>query len=171
MNWQAQIYAIKKLAIMVTGSIYGYLLSFIMPVRWFLLIVVIVVLVDLYAGTKAARKRGEKIKDDGIRKAGNKITNYFIIILISEAMRLVFFKDINITYVVSGIIAMAEYYSIAGHVSELTGLDIVTALKEYIGDKIKVRIKNGGKNDNTDNDGAIEENSTVNDTDISNASS
>lgn len=153
---------LKQTLIALAGSLYGYLLNFIIPIKYFLFLVGILVLVDLYFGTRAAKKGGDKINGDGIKKCVEKTKDYFVAILVTEAMRLVFFKDsLNITYVISGIISVAEYYSIIGHVSELTGLDILTTIKEYIGDRITKRVKNGGKDEPIINDTAIKEDSPV----------
>lgn len=110
-----------------------YVISFIAPLKWYLIAVGLLTMCDLYTGIRAGKKRGEKIKSFGLRRSVDKIVLYFIAILLSELMMRAFFQSmlpdgtptsISITFVTASFIALVELKSNLENISEVTGLDI-----------------------------------------------
>lgn len=63
------------------------LVDFFEPLRWILLLALIIVFVDLRFGVRAARKRGETIRTSrAIRRTINKIVDYFCWILLAGVL-------------------------------------------------------------------------------------
>lgn len=63
------------------------LIDFFEPLRWILLLALLVVLVDLRFGIRAARKRGETIRTSrAIRRTINKIVDYICWILLAGVL-------------------------------------------------------------------------------------
>lgn len=124
---------LKKIAF----SLVYFALAFVTPIRWYLLAVGILVMVDLFTGIRAAKKRNEAIRSKGMRNSINKIALYFVAILLSEMMQQVFFKAIlpahmSITAVTAGFIGLVEFKSNLENIAEVTGLDIWKRLIEII---------------------------------------
>lgn len=115
------------------AAIGGWLLSFILPIVPFLVFVMVLVFTDLYTGTKAAKKRGEKINSKGFRRTVEKISLYFIGILIAEGMRVVFSIPFQVAYVVSFAIAISEFKSNIENIETVTGVHIWESIKKRFG--------------------------------------
>ncbi len=110
---------------------YACLVSFFVPIKPFLVFTTVLVLCDLYTGTKAARHRGEVIHSAGLRRTVQKITLYFIAILLAKGMIVVFGIDFtHIDYIVSGLISVTEFKSNMENISQVTGVDIWAKLVE-----------------------------------------
>jgi phage-related holin len=107
-----------------------YVMFFISPIVPMLLFVGFLVMADLFTGTKAAIKRGEIIHSKGLARSVSKITLYFIAILLSRGMEVVFFENIPVTSLTAGYIALAEFKSNLENIGEYTGTDIWNYIKE-----------------------------------------
>jgi len=105
----------------------SWVASFLMPIQPFLILVVALLFSDLFTGVAAARKRKEKVSSKGLRRTVEKMLIYFVAILCSEGMKLVFLGSIPFTYFVALAIAAAEFKSVLENVEVVTGL---TGLKE-----------------------------------------
>jgi hypothetical protein len=83
-------------------------------------------------GTVAAKHRGEVIHSRGLRRSIVKITLYFTAILLSEGFEKVFGLDIDISYMVAGLIAITEFKSNLENIGEVTGIDIWSKIAEKL---------------------------------------
>ena len=102
----------------------GWLASFFIPIKGFLLFTVAVVIADTITGIKAARKQGKVITSKGLYRTTEKIVVYFVAIMIFEGAKNTFSITIPITYMVASMIAGTELFSIAENVKRITGVNI-----------------------------------------------
>ena len=102
----------------------GWLASFFIPIKGFLLFTVAVVIADTITGIKAARKQGKVITSKGLYRTTEKIVVYFVAIMIFEGAKNTFSITIPITYMVASMIAGKELFSIAENVKRITGVNI-----------------------------------------------
>ena len=109
----------------------GFITSFFIPIKGFLLFTVFVVFADTITGILAARKRGEAITSKGLYRTSQKIVVYFVGIMIFEGSRITFNLPLNITYMVAFTIATTELYSIAENIRSITGVNISTYLLRF----------------------------------------
>jgi len=113
-----------------------WLISMVIPLAPFLIFTIILVLFDLWTGTKAARKRGEQLHSKGFRRTIEKIKTYFIVIFLAKGLMEVFFVpkgiEFDLVYIVSGLIALSEAKSIFENAYTITGVDFW----KQIGDKL-----------------------------------
>ncbi len=69
------------------AAIMSNLLDFMEPLKWFLLLGLILIIVDLRFGILAARARGEKIRvSRAVRRTANKIIDYLCWVLVAGAI-------------------------------------------------------------------------------------
>lgn len=120
----------------------SWIMSFIVPLTPFLAFTVVLVLCDLYTGTRAARHRGEQINSRGLKRTIEKISLYFIAILLSNGMEAVFFLlkgwHTELTFVVSSIIALTEFKSNIENISAYTGAQIWPSIVDKMPDIMKL---------------------------------
>lgn len=102
----------------------GFIASFFIPIKGFLLFTVFVVFTDTITGILAARKRGEQITSKGLYRTSQKCLVYLCGIMIFEGARLTFQLPFNITYMVAFTIATTELFSIAENIKSITGVNI-----------------------------------------------
>lgn len=118
--------------------------SFFGPITSFLGITLFLVFADLITGVWAAQKRSEKIHSKGLRKSIGKIIAYFLAIILSRSMEIVFFEEtwvqdhIPVTYMVSGFISAVEFQSNIENIGEITGLDIWSQIKKKLNELLKL---------------------------------
>lgn len=108
----------------ILSLVFGSLLSYIIEVKAFLIIMIILVACDLYTGIKAAQKRGEVIKSWGLRRTTSKMTLYFIAIMLSKGME-VAFNIPQLVYICALYVCITEFKSNLENISFVTGINIV----------------------------------------------
>jgi uncharacterized membrane protein len=111
------------------SALIAWCVSFLMPIQPFLILILALVFSDLITGLMAARKRIEKITSLGLRRTVNKLLIYFVAILCSEGMRIVFLGNIPFTYFFALAISAAEFKSVLENVENATG---VSGLNELL---------------------------------------
>jgi len=109
----------------------GFVASFFIPIKGFLLFTVAVVFADTITGIKAARKEGQKISSKGLYRTTEKIVVYFVAILIFEGAKNTFNIPFPITYMVAMMISGTELYSVAENVKRITGLELGTLITKF----------------------------------------
>jgi uncharacterized membrane protein len=109
----------------------GFVASFFIPIKGFLLFTVFVVFADTVTGILAANKRGERITSKGLYRTSQKVVVYFVGIMIFEGARNTFSLPLNITYMVAFTIATTELYSIAENIKSMTGVNIGTLILRF----------------------------------------
>jgi uncharacterized membrane protein len=109
----------------------GYIFSFFIPIKGFLIFTVFVVFGDMGTGIIAAKKEGQKINSRGLYRTIEKIVVYFCAILIFEGARNTFSLPFNITYMAAFLIATVELYSISENIKRITGVNLGVLITRF----------------------------------------
>lgn len=109
----------------------GFIFSFFIPIKGFLLFTVAVVFADTITGVKAAKKEGQKISSKGLYRTTEKIVVYFVAILIFEAAKNTFSIPFPITYMVAMMISATELFSVAENIKRITGVELGTLITRF----------------------------------------
>jgi len=124
---------------LIKGLVYAawvWLWAQIVPVAHFLGFTVVLVVLDLYTGVRAARHRKEPIRSHGFSRTTEKIALYFVAILLSHGMHQVFFAPMGVKFdlvwLVAGLISLTEFKSNLENIGTVTGMDIWGSISQYI---------------------------------------
>jgi uncharacterized membrane protein len=109
----------------------GWIASFFIPIKGFLIFTIFVVAADMATGIMAARKEQQKINSKGLYRTTEKIVVYFVSILIFEGAKKTFSIPVPITYMVAMMIAATELFSIAENVKRITGVELGTLILRF----------------------------------------
>ena len=109
----------------------GYIFSFFVPIKGFLIFTIFVVFADMGTGILAAKKEGQKINSRGLYRTIEKIIVYFCAILIFEGARNTFSLPFNITYMAAFLIATVELYSISENIKRITGVNLGVLITRF----------------------------------------
>jgi uncharacterized membrane protein len=108
----------------------GWIFSFFIPIKGFLIFTIFVVFADMATGIIAAKKEGQKINSRGLYRTIEKIIVYFCAILIFEGARNTFSLP-NITYMAAFLIATVELYSISENIKRITGVNLGVLITRF----------------------------------------
>jgi phage-related holin len=131
-------------------TLISWIWSLVLPLAPFVGITVILVVFDMLTGIAAAYHRKEPITSKAMRRTIMKITLYLIGILASEAVHKVFLMKlgshgpINITFVVSGLVAATEFKSLMENIRTVTGVNFLNKIIEALPDVWKFLNNNKG---------------------------
>lgn len=128
---------LDNIILAISGMVVNYIYPFMLPIKSFLILTLALVACDTITGIMAAERRGEKVSSKGIRRTLEKIIAYFIAILLSEGMRVVFMNEVQVPYFVALIIAIAEFKSNIENIEHISGHSIWQMLKS----KMKINEK------------------------------
>jgi uncharacterized membrane protein len=109
----------------------GFIFSFFLPIKHFLIFTIFVVIADTITGIKAAKKEGQKITSKGLYRTSEKILVYFTSIMIFHGAQLTFNIPLPIVYLASSIIAGTELFSVAENVKRITGVNLATIILKF----------------------------------------
>lgn len=109
----------------------GWIFSFFIPIKGFLIFTVFVVFADMGTGIMASRKEGQKINSKGLYRTMEKIVVYFCGILIFEGARNTFSLPFNITYMAAFLMAVVELTSISENIKRITGVNLGTLITRF----------------------------------------
>lgn len=109
----------------------GFIFSFLIPIKGFLIFTIFVVFADMVTGIRAAKKEGQKISSKGLYRTSEKIVVYFVGIMIFEAAKNTFSLPVPITYMVAFIIATTELFSISENIKRITGVNLTTIILKF----------------------------------------
>lgn len=109
----------------------GWIFSFFVPIKGFLIFTIFVVFADMGTGILAAKKEGQKINSRGLYRTIEKIIVYFCAILIFEGARNTFSLPFNITYMAAFLIATVELYSISENIKRITGVNLGVLITRF----------------------------------------
>lgn len=107
---------------------------FLIPIQWYLVFMIAAIIFDTITGIMAAIKENgaKSIKSKGIWRTIEKILIAFMVILLSEGFRRLWIPMIPLTQGVSAIIAAAEVLSVYENYRRITGVDILTKLRDKL---------------------------------------
>lgn len=99
--------------------------AFFMPLKPLLLGALVLVVVDMWTGIRAAKARGEHIRSRGIYRTGIKFRDYAVLIIVGEVMSKMFFSEmpINFSTIASMFIAYTEFRSFCENMYDITKND------------------------------------------------
>lgn len=120
----------------VAGMALATASSFVMPVKHFLFIIGVLVVVDMYTGWRASKKlRGEKFNSKGMGGTIEKTVLYMLAVLICRGVDLSFGlgDTLGTTYAVAGLITGRELLSNLENIGKVTGLDLAGKVREMFG--------------------------------------
>jgi len=109
----------------------GFVASFFIPIKGFLIFTIFVVFADTVTGIKAAKKEGQKISSKGLYRTTEKIIVYFVAILIFEGAKNTFSIPFPITYMVAMMISATELFSVAENIKRITGVELGTLITKF----------------------------------------
>lgn len=109
---------------------------FLLPIAWYLVFTLALVLADLYTGWKASNMR---FISRGVRKSIDKAIAYFIAILIAHAFDLLYLPEgrLIVSFAVSSVIASTEMLSVYENIQRHTGTGLLSAIKKYLNGNLK----------------------------------
>ena len=110
----------------------GTLISFVTNIAPFLYITFLLVIVDLYTGVRAARKRQEKISSKGFFRTVEKFLIYGSTVIVLESITKVFDIPLPLTYMGALAIVITELKSFSENMNYLTGVDILYKIGEIL---------------------------------------
>ena len=104
---------------------------FLLPIAWYLVFTVVLVVADLYTGWRASNMR---FISRGVRKTIDKLIAYFIAILIAHAFDLLYLADggLIVSFAVSSVIASTEMLSVYENIQRQTGTGLLSAVKKFL---------------------------------------
>ena len=108
----------------------GWIASFFIPIKGFLIFTIFVVFADMATGIMAARKEQQKINSKGLYLTMEKIFVYFCGILIFVGARNNFSLP-NITYMASFLMAAVELTSISENIKRITTVNLATLITRF----------------------------------------
>ena len=110
---------------------FGWVASFFIPIKGFLIFTIFVVFADMGTGIMAAKKEGQNINSKGLYRTMEKIVVYFCAILIFEGARNTFSLPFNITYMTAFLIAAVELTSISENIKRITGVNLGVLITRF----------------------------------------
>ena len=114
------------------AAMMGWVLSFILPIKDFLILTSALVVIDLATGVMAAKRRGDEIRSRSLMRTTIKLLLYYSAILATEGVQMVFAENIPLTYITAFTISVTELKSILENVDAGTG----SKLAQMIIDKL-----------------------------------
>lgn len=119
------------------AAMLGWALSFILPIKDFLILTTSLVILDLLTGLVAANRRKEKVVSRGLMRTPAKLLLYYSAILAAEGVQVVFVHMLPVTYVAAFTIALTELKSIMENVDSGTGTGLVKAVVDKLSALLK----------------------------------
>ncbi len=111
--------------------------QFVLPLKSFIGVTLLLVVADLITGVQAAAKRGEMIHSRGFRRTVLKFSMYCVAIIGAHAMETVFFKDFPMVFSISAYIAVAEFWSLLENVGTVTGTNVLESVRKQLSGILK----------------------------------
>lgn len=112
-------------------------IQWVLPLKAFVGVTLLLVLADLVTGVQAAARRGEVVHSRGFRRTVLKFTMYCVAIIAAHAMETVFFPAFPMVFTISAYIAATEFWSVLENVGTVTGTNVLEAVRRYLSDILK----------------------------------
>lgn len=107
-------------------------LNWLVPIRDFVLVTLLLVFFDLGTGLQAARKRGETIHSKGLRRTITKFAMYVAAIIGANAVQTVYFPQFPMVFAISAFIAATELLSVLENVGTVTGTNVAGVIRDKL---------------------------------------
>lgn len=118
--------------------------QWVLPLKSFIGVTLMLVLADLITGVQAAYKRGEIIHSRGFRRTVLKFTMYCVAIITAHSMETVFFKTFPMVFSIAAYISVAEFWSVLENVGTVTGTNVLESVRKQLSSILKNN--KGGEN-------------------------
>lgn len=102
------------------------------PIHAMLIATGFLIAIDTITGVWRAKVRGEKITSNGFRRLITKIVAYNLAIVTGFVIQTYMIPAIAVVGLISAAIAVTEGKSILENLSEITGVDLLSAVKEKL---------------------------------------
>lgn len=105
---------------------------FFLPIQWYLLFTCFIVLADLYTGWRASNM---PFISRGVRRSIDKISMYFLAIIIAHAFDLLYLSEgrLILSFAISSVIISTEMLSVYENISRKTGTGLAELFKKILG--------------------------------------
>lgn len=113
------------------------LLDWVMPIKTFVIITLLLVFADLFTGIAAARKREEAVHSKGLRRTITKFSMYTISILGAHSLQCVYFPNFPMVFTISAYISVTEFWSVLENVGTVTNTNVLEAARGYLSGIVK----------------------------------
>lgn len=128
--------------ILTTLKVFGItalaaLLDWVMPIKTFIAITLLLVMADLFTGIAAARARQEIVHSKGLRRTALKFSMYTISIFGAHAMQTVYFKGFPMVFTISAYISVTEFWSVLENVGVVTNTNVLEAVRSQLSGFLK----------------------------------
>jgi phage-related holin len=107
-------------------------LAYFAPISVMIHTVLIFILIDFLTGIYASYKTKTKIVSNRLRKTIEKFVFYTGAIIIAHMFQISFANWSNLSQIVAGFIAMTELFSIYENIRNITKLDILSQVRDYL---------------------------------------
>lgn len=120
-------------------NILGGLFTVLAPTQTMALTALLLVLVDLLTGLVAARKQGNVITSNGLKRTVLKLVVYELLICLAYLTDTYLTKGVTLTILplVTGVIGIGEIKSVTENLSIITGDDVISRLLSTISSQDK----------------------------------
>lgn len=137
-------------------QLFAFLILFISPISNYIHLVLILLAFDLFTGTYASLKRGEKFSARKLRNTLEKFIFYVIAIIVAFILQQIIAQGSQLPRIVALFIGSIELKSNYENISSILRMDLLTSLWKIIKEKIdevisgiKITMDNDDKSDNT----------------------
>jgi hypothetical protein len=122
----------------------GWLTAMFVAVGPYIFGVLVLIAIDLYTGTKAAKVRNEVIHSKGLRRSLSKFTDYVLALIVSYVAQNIFFPVVPVVMITATFLGYIEFRSNIENISTTTGVDIWKRVSQFL-PKINVGLKKVSK--------------------------
>lgn len=126
----------KATALDLVAQALAWFVIFLTPMFPVMNALLILVVCDFISGIWAAKKKGERIQSNAMYRTVSKIVMYFIAIVAGLSCE-VAVPGVPFTKVATGFIAVVELKSIYENVGYITGVDVWSAVREFLNNRKK----------------------------------
>lgn len=134
---EAVISFLKTFGAVVTAAALNWLL----PIKTFVAVTLLLVFADLITGIQAARKRSEAIHSRGFRRTALKFAMYCTAIVSAHGIEAVYFHDFPMVFTISAYVAISEFWSILENVGTVTGVNVLESVRGRLSEILKINQK------------------------------
>lgn len=134
---EAVISFLKTFGAVVTAAALNWLL----PIKTFVAVTLLLVFADLITGIQAARKRSEVIHSRGFRRTALKFAMYCTAIISAHGIEAVYFPEFPMVFTISAYVAISEFWSILENVGSVTGVNVLESVRGRLSEILKINQK------------------------------
>lgn len=116
----------------------GYVVSFVTPIVPFMVGLTLLVGGGMLMERKAAVRQGFAFTAERMKRTIDNTNDYFLLLIMSRVMEMVFFNYLPVTYIVASYIGLVEFKRIHDNFQSLTEVNVWERFKQFIPNGIKL---------------------------------